>query len=308
MKRLLFVFNPMAGKAVIQRRLYEAVNYFTSQGYLVTLYPTQAAGDAFRFLRDLQENYDRIVVSGGDGTLNEAVSGVLTAGRQDVLGYLPLGSTNDFARSIGIPSGMHGALESAVKGEPFTIDIGKAGSRYFVYVAAFGIFTDVSYGTPQKLKNTFGHLAYILQGIKAISDLRTWHVVLEYVGTRKESDFILGMITNTMSVGGFKYPLKEGIRLNDGLFEILMIKAPQNLADLQAVIYALLNEKKDERIVWIQTSHLTIHSEPIAWTLDGEYGGTCTELEIENLHSAISISVKSRHGSVKKISDMQKTE
>lgn len=292
MKKLLFLFNPSAGKARIQSKIYSVVDFYTKAGYVVTVYPTQARGDGYKFIKEQSRKYDNVVCSGGDGTLNEVISGLIESNATCTLGYLPFGSTNDFARSIGIPVEFQTAMEASVKGDPFCIDVGKASDKYFIYVAAFGMFTDISYNTSQKLKNTFGYLAYILEGIKAITDLKSYAVSIEYEDKIITDNFIVGLVTNSMSVGGFKYPMQEDVAFNDGLFEILFVRMPQNILDLQTIIHSLMNEKVDEKhMVFIQTNKLVVRSDALDWTFDGEYGGNYSQLEIMNMQGAIKISV-----------------
>lgn len=292
MRKLLFIFNPSAGKAKLRNKIYDIIQFYTNHGYLITLYPTQMCKDAYSFIKNMEDMYDLIVCSGGDGTLNEVISGLLDSGKSKILGYIPSGSTNDFSRSIGIPSEIENALEITCSGTPYNVDIGCFNQHYFVYVAAFGAFTQISYATPQKMKNTFGYLAYILQGIKALSELRSYHLELEYLDKTIRGDFIVGLITNSFTVAGFKNPICSLTELNDGLFEILLIRMPKNIVELQTIIVALLNEKIDsEYMICIQTPCFKITSEPIEWTFDGEYGGKFTEAFIVNLHKAVKILV-----------------
>lgn len=292
MKRLLFLFNPSAGRARIQSKIYSAIDYYTKEGYVVTVYPTQSARDGYLFLKNQKEHYDHIVCSGGDGTLNEVISSLMELETESTLGYIPFGSTNDFARSIGIPTSFAEALETSAKGKPFPIDVGKANDKYFVYVAAFGMFTDIPYTTSQKLKNVLGYLAYVLEGIKVISDLKTYYVNMKYNGEEIEGNFIVGLVTNSLSVGGFRYPLQSGVAFNDGIFEILLIKKPKSILELQAIIHSLLNEKIDDRyMVFIQTSKILIESNLMDWTFDGEYGGKYEKFEILNMRGAVKILV-----------------
>ncbi len=292
MKKLLFLFNPSAGRARIQSKIYSAIDYYTKEGYVVTVYPTQSAGDGYLFLKNQKEHFDHIVCSGGDGTLNEVISSFMEIETESTLGYIPFGSTNDFARSIGIPTNFAEALETSAKGKPFPIDVGKANDKYFVYVAAFGMFTDIPYTTSQKLKNVLGYLAYVLEGIKVISDLKTYYVNMKYNGEEIEGNFIVGLVTNSLSVGGFRYPLQSGVAFNDGVFEILLIKKPKSILELQAIIHSLLSEKIDDRyMVFIQTSKIFIESNLMDWTFDGEYGGKYEKFEIMNMRGAVKILV-----------------
>lgn len=292
MKRLLFIFNPFSGRAKIQNYLYEILDFYTQKGYLVTLYPTQFQGDGYEFISRLTEDYERIVCSGGDGTLNEIVSGILDYRKEQLLAYIPFGSTNDFGRSIGIPLELKRALEITCRGIPFNIDVGCFNKRYFIYVAAFGAFTQISYTTPQKRKNALGYLAYVLEGIKALSELKSYDLTLEYENGVINGNFIIGLITNSFSIAGLKNPSYSVTELNDGVFEILLVRMPKNILDLKAIAAALLSDKLEpEHMVCIQTSQLKIKSEPIDWTFDGEYGGNYEEVKVSVMNKALNIIV-----------------
>lgn len=290
MKKLLFIFNPISGRTRIRSKLYEIIDFYSQNDYLITLYPTQKKGDGYRKMKELTDMYDLVVCSGGDGTLNEIVSGMLDGGRKNVLGYVPSGSTNDFARSIGIPSDVMEALPITIYGKPYHLDVGKFNDKYFVYVAAFGIFTNIPYSTPQQLKNTLGYLAYLLEGIKAISELKAYSLSMTYDGGSVTGKFIVGLITNSYSVAGFKNPSQCLTQLNDGLFEILLIRMPKNIIELQEIIKSLLNEDvHTDSIVCVQSAKVEFDSEPMNWTFDGEYGGDFTHGVISNMNCAVQI-------------------
>lgn len=291
-ERLLFVFNPYAGKAKIRLRLYEIVKFYTDHGYLVSIYPTNSSGDAYACMRNLTDEYSLIVCSGGDGTLNEIVSGMLDARRKTVLGYIPSGSTNDFGRSVGIPLNLMSALEISCCGKPFQLDIGRINDRYFVYVAGFGAFTKVSYITPQKMKNALGNLAYLLLGIKELSELHVYEMSIKYDGCNISGQFIVGLIMNSFSIAGFRNPISVMTNLNDGLFEVMLIKRPQNILELQEIVAVLLgNLLNSKHIICFQASYIEIQSDPLEWVVDGEYGGQYKHVVIENQNQAITMFI-----------------
>ena len=293
MKRLLFIYNPQAGKGTVKAHLSNIVDTFTKAGYLVTIWPTQGKEDATHVAAQQGWWYDRVVCCGGDGTLSETVSGLLTLDAPPVLGYIPAGTTNDFSKNLGLPRGVEKAAVTAVEGEARPCDMGRFNGRYFVYVAAFGIFTDVSYGTPQQFKNAFGHLAYVLEGATKLGDLgRAYHLQVEHDEGSLEGDFIYGMVTNTLSVGGFKvFPPKQ-VSLDDGLFEVVLVRQPRNVADLQDALFSLVRQDANSsRLVEaFHTRKLKVTAaEPLPWTLDGEFGGDPETAVIENLHDAITL-------------------
>lgn len=293
-KKLLFIYNPRAGKEKIKNHLYDILNTFAREGYEITAYPTRAKGDATARAHDLQEDYDLLVVSGGDGTLDEVVTGLKSAGKDITIGYIPAGSTNDFGRSLGLPRSMGKAAEIAVCGVDYNCDIGRFNEDYFVYVAAFGLFTDVTYMTPQKEKNVLGYGAYVLESAKRLSDIRTFRARVEYEGGCVEGDFLAGLISNSNSVGGFYGITGPHVSLNDGLFEILLIKRPPTLLELNEILIAVFDRRyESEYVVSLCAPSVCVTSEEnIPWTLDGEYGGDTKFARISVLNGGLNIRVK----------------
>ena len=293
MKRMLFIYNQTAGKGQVKQQLASAINRFTQAGWLVTAYPTQGKGDAARMARELGEHYDRVVCAGGDGTLSEVVSGLLELPEPPVLGYVPAGSTNDCAHNLRLPSGVVKAAMVAAQGEPRALDVGKINGRPFIYVAAFGAFTEVAYDTPQELKNTFGHLAYIMAGIGQLPNLTPYHLKVEYGDTVIEDDFLYGMVCNTYSVGGLKGPVlpSDRVVLDDGLFEVVLVRKSIKLTDLTSVLQSLvLNVPVNTAaVVSFEAGRVSITCDKaIPWTVDGEYGGTFAVSHVENCRQAIT--------------------
>ena len=285
MKKLLFVFNPFSGKALIRNCLLDIVDTMVKADYEVTIYPTQRAGDAKEKVQEYAPGYDLIVCSGGAGTLDETVSGIMNCGKRVPLGYIPAGSTNDFATSIGIPKDMEAAAFDAVNGEPFPCDIGRFNDKNFVYVAAFGLFTEVSYKTSQEWKNVLGHAAYILEGIKSLHEIPAFLMQVEFNNCCIQDEFIYGMITNSTSVGGFTGMTGTNVQLDDGVFEVTLIKKPRNPIELNEIIASLVNLVDDTNMIYsFKTERVKFTAkQEIPWTLDGEYGGNHVEVEIENL-------------------------
>ena len=292
MKRLLFIYNPHAGTGLIRRQLGEVVDAFAAAGYQVTLHPTTGPQDATRAAVEEAPLYDHVVCCGGDGTLNEVVTGLLELEHPPVLGYIPTGTTNDFAKNLHLPARLPAAASTAVSGVPRPCDLGKFNDRTFVYVAAFGAFTDVSYDTPQQFKNALGHLAYVLNGVSKLASLKPYHLRVEHEGNVIEDDFIYGMVSNTVSVGGFKGINPTAVHLDDGLFEVMLVRMPRSPADLNGIVTALLHQKPDAdgNVIGFHASEVTFTS-PILlpWTLDGEYGGEVTEAKVRNLPRAITL-------------------
>ena len=263
----------------------------TKAGYKITIYPTQSQGDAIKKVRKNAKKYDLVVCSGGDGTLDEVVTGMEQSEVNVPIGYIPAGSTNDFANSLGIPKDMEKAAETAVLGNPFPCDVGSFNNDTFVYVAAFGLFTEVSYQTSQQMKNILGHAAYILEGAKHIMDITSYRMKVMHDDEEIEDEFIYGMVTNSLSVGGFKGISGPDVLLDDGLFEVTLIKMPKNPIELNKILGGLTNRENDNELIYsFKTNELHITSgEEVPWTLDGEFGGAHSDLTIKNLNRQITI-------------------
>lgn len=292
-KRLLFVYNPHSGKAQIKSHLLDIVDIMVKAEYEVTVYPTQAPEDAIHKVKEEAGEYDLVVCSGGDGTLDEVVSGIMGSEQKVPLGYIPAGSTNDFATSLGIPKDMVKAARTAVEGQPFACDIGGFNEDFFVYVAAFGLFTEVSYKTSQEWKNVLGHAAYILEGAKRLHDITSYMIQVEYNNIRLQDEFIFGMISNSTSVGGFKGMTGKDVLLDDGVFEVTLIKKPRNPMELNEIIASLINLVDDTDMVYsFKTDEVKFTAkERIPWTLDGEFGGDHAEITVKNICKAVEIMV-----------------
>lgn len=297
MKNMLFVFNPRSGREQIKRHIMEILDIFSGAGYDIHVHATQKQGDAAEIVRRLGNRMHLIVCSGGDGTLNEVISGMMELKRTPRLGYIPAGSTNDFASSLKLPRQMGKAAEAIVKGKPFPIDIGTfCGDRHFVYIAAFGAFTEVSYQTSQDKKNRLGHQAYMLEGLKSLSAIRPCHMRVEWEEGTLEEDFVFGMVTNTVSVGGFKGLVNQSVALNDGVFEVLLIRMPRTPADLSNIVsYMFLKEQPNEYVYKFKTSAIHFVSDgEVDWVLDGEFGGSRTQVDITNQKERVSILLGKR--------------
>lgn len=293
MKKMLFIVNPKAGRTTLKNCLIDVIDVFCKKEYEVRIYLTQGVGDAARVVKEEGEKYDVIVCAGGDGTLGNTVTGFMECGLNRPLGYIPCGSTNDYARSLEIPKEAIEAAEQLVAAVPFSVDVGELNKNYFVYVAAFGIFSDTSYATPQNMKNILGHAAYVLQGMKSLVNVPTYNLKIEFNNQTYTGEFMFGMISNSVSVGGYKSLTSHGVEFDDGLFEGVLIRKIQNLADLQRIINSLLLGNTNEtNMVAFRTNRVVIESEePIAWTLDGEYGGEYTRSEISVHRRAIALLV-----------------
>ena len=292
-KKLLFIYNPHSGKAHIRSNLLDIIDVFVKAGYEVTAYPTQEKGDATRAVIERSPGYDLVVCSGGDGTLNEVVGGMMQSTEKLPLGYIPAGSTNDFARSLKISNRMLTAAQTVTDGNIFSCDIGALNGACYVYVAAFGIFTEVTYVTPQNIKNAFGYSAYVLEAIKTLPQVKAYHMHITWEEGEIEDDFLFGMVTNSISVGGFKGITGHHVTLDDGFHEVTLIKNPVNPAELSDIVRALADRRMDsDNIITFKSKKIEFEStEPIRWTRDGEFGGEHTHAEIIVYPRALDIKV-----------------
>lgn len=292
MKRLLFIYNPKAGQGKVHKNLADIIGAFALRGYLPAVYPTQGPGDATKLVRGIGKHYRRVVCCGGDGTLHEVITALMEMEDPPVLGYIPAGSTNDVSRNLDLPRNMRRAAEVATGWETLRCDVGSFNSLPFVYVAAFGLFTDVSYATSQKFKNTFGHLAYVLRGVGSLASIKSWRVKVEYDDGAVEGDFILGMVSNTRSVGGFRSLPVSDVVLDDGKFELILVRRPRNPAEIQAILHSVItqNPKEDGPVIALHASHIKFTcQEELAWTLDGEFGGAHKTAEVQNIPRAVKL-------------------
>jgi len=267
------------------------VDKFTAAGFLVTVYPTQAPGEINKVIASCGGMYDYLICSGGDGTISEAIGAVLKLEQRPAFGLIPSGTINDFAASLGIPGDIMAAADVITSSTPKTLDIGKFGGRYFSYVAAFGIFTEVPYVTPQNTKNLLGKVAYFLEGIKRVGSVKSFSCDIALDGEVISGDFLLGTVANAHSIASIKLPAEMEVRMNDGLFEVVLVQVPKTLKDYQDIISSLFTyEIKTNLLTIRKAKNIRFTSEsPVAWTLDGDFGGVYTEVGIENIHHALDV-------------------
>ena len=292
-RRMLFVYNPRAGKGMIRNKLADILDIFAAGGYEITIAPTKGPGDATEIVASRPDVYEVVVCCGGDGTLDETVTGMMRSKRRTAIGYIPAGSTNDYGSSLALPKDMIKAAEIIVKGKTQAVDVGRFDDDVFVYVAAFGAFTEVSYSTNQDVKNVLGHSAYIFEGAKSLSKIRPIKMKVTYEGGIIEDSFIYGMITNSFSVGGFKGITGKEVDLGDGEFEVTLLKEPKTLMEPENISEMFKGRSLfDELAVSFRTGKAVFETEEeLAWTLDGENGGLHRRVEINNIHRAIDIRI-----------------
>ncbi|MBE5039377.1 diacylglycerol/lipid kinase family protein [Ructibacterium gallinarum] len=298
-KQMLFLYNPMAGKGRIKARLSDVFEIFAHHGFEITVHPTLGAGDVTQIVAEKAEQFDYILIAGGDGTLHELAEGLMRLPKEQrpPCGYIPAGTVNDFASSLSIPKQILRAAQLAAEGVPAYFDIGEMNGHFFTYIAGFGAFTEVAYETSQATKNALGKMAYFLDGAKRITSLKRYPLRLTADGNPAfEGDVLFGMVTNSYSVGGFRKMMNEHIALNDGIFEAVLVKAPSSLGDLNQTLIDLTMQNRESRhLIYCRGSSVSFSSpEPLKWTLDGEFGGSYCETGIVCHQKAIAFVVKEK--------------
>ena len=296
-KQMLLIVNPYSGKAKMRSELLRVVEIFSADGYDVTVYPTKAKGDATEYMKCVpQDKYSIIVVCGGDGTLNEVITGMMMANLDIKLGYIPSGTLNEWSSGLKISKVIPTAAKDILTGKETRLDIGKFGDRYFSYTASFGAFTEASYSAPQEVKNVLGQAAYFFEGVKSIANIKPIHLKLKTDEREIEGEFFFGAISNSMSVGGIVKFDDKVVKLNDGYFEVVLIRAVSNLIKLQNIIDGIVRQDLNrEGIEFFHAKKITVlEGENVAWTLDGEYAKGEKEIIIENMHAGICFVVPNR--------------
>ena len=291
MKKMLLVVNPYAGTRKAYKQLADIVSVFNRGEYDVSVYITECAGDAAAVVEQRAQDVDVVTCCGGDGTFNETVTGVLKSGADVPIGYIPAGSTNDFAASLQLPTDLTEAAKRIVDGKPHPYDVGRFADRYFSYVASFGAFTRASYSTPQSVKNALGYTAYLLEGMQELSQIKNVPMMLETENEIVEDKFLFGAVCNSTSLGGFVSLDPRQVDMSDGKFELLLVRAPKDLAEVRDCLHALKHQQYDcGMITFRSTSFVRVWTDPtLPWSLDGEGADGQREIEIENLHHAIRL-------------------
>lgn len=294
MKKLLFIVNPRAGRTRSMSPMFDVVARLSQAGYLIKLFTTEGPGDAMQVAAKLGSQFDLVVCAGGDGTLNETICGLMTLEHRPPVGYIPHGSTNDFAASLHIPSQpMAAANAIAACTAPRQLDLGQHNGRYFAYVASFGAFTRASYSAPQAAKNALGHLAYILEGLGDLDSLRPYRCRLEADGEVYEGDYIFGAVCNSTSLGGLMKLDPNHVQMDDGRFELLLLRMPKTALELSTLITSLTKmEYNAPGIIFRHVEQVTLTTEDIIpWSLDGEYAASQPRVDIQCLHHAIELMI-----------------
>ena len=292
MRKALIILNPCAGTRQANKNFVEILETFNKGGYETTVAITQKRGDGTDFVVEKGREYDLIVAIGGDGTFNEVMTGVLASNLEVSIGYIPAGSTNDFGSSLGLTKDVVESAKSIVEGSIHTIDVGSFNGRNFSYVASFGAFTQSSYNAPQNLKNTLGHLAYVLEGIKDITSIKPFKLTFQTEHETYEGEYLFGAVCNSTSVAGILTLSEKIVDMSDGKFEVMLIKKPNNVLELNQMVGALATQNftNSPMITFFSTENLEIFADPnMPWTLDGEYQPGCEHIKVQNIHGAIDV-------------------
>lgn len=291
MKKMLFIYNPHSGKAQLKTKLSDILELYTKGGFDVLVHPTQCKGDAAKVVEKYGKKFDLVVCSGGDGTINEVVDGLMLLDKRPMVGYIPTGTVNDFASSHRLSKTIMTAAQTVLDGMPFACDVGSFNEENFTYIAAFGLFTDVAYQTPQQIKNILGRMAYLMEGAKRLGNIQSFSMTVVADGEETSGEFIFGMVTNSTSIGGFKGLSGKQVQLDDGLFEVVLVRKPENPVEMHYIVQSLMTASPHPDFFYTKrAAEISFTSDaPVDWTLDGEYGGTEKQVLVRNHHQAIRI-------------------
>lgn len=288
---MMLIINPVSGRRTSLRYLPDIIRIFNEHGYAVTVFPTGRKGDAVEFMRMYSKEYDTVVCIGGDGTLNETITGLLRADSYTPIGYIPSGSTNDFAACHGISSDMLVAALNIAAGRTRTVDIGRFGTEYFTYVAAFGMFSWLSYTTPQNMKNVLGHSAYIIDAVKDLPKIKPQRLKFKVDGVEYAGDYIFGAVCNSTSVAGTISLPKNVVDTSDGKFEVLLVHEPRTIIDFQNLLSGVFSHDYSSPFLdFFQADSLDIEcAADLEWSLDGERGGCTSKINVQNLKNRLTL-------------------
>ena len=296
-RKLLLIVNPCSGRAKMRGELLRVTEILSSAGFEVTVYPTKARGDATVRVSNLKnDEYDRIVVCGGDGTLNEVITGLMQSNIKCKIGYIPSGTLNEWSTGLNISKNIAAAARDATSDRTILLDLGEFGDKYFTYTASFGAFTEASYSAPQDIKNVLGRAAYFFEGIKSLGNIKPHRLKFTCNGGVIEGDFLFGAITNSMSVGGIVKFQETAVNLNDGYFEVLLIRNPDTIVKFQSIVDGILRQDLNrDGIEFFKTKEIIVEGgADVPWTLDGEYSACTDKMKISNISSALQLVIPER--------------
>lgn len=292
-KKLMLIVNPRSGKGAVKDVLFDIIDEFSKADYLVTTFITKAPGAAVQLAAENAKDYDLVVSVGGDGTLSDTISGLVTLDAPPPVGYIPMGTANDMASTFKLSRNPRTAALRVIYGKPTPFDVGWFEDHYFSYVHAFGAFTKTSFSTPQETKKALGHLAYVLEGMTELKTIAPEHCIIKYDGGTIEGDFLFGAVTNSTSVAGLVKLPDENVHLGDGLFEVLLIRAPKKITDLGDIVAKVLSKQYDsDYVTLLHTKSINFtFDKPVTWTRDGEDGGEYQTATATNLCRAVNLQL-----------------
>ncbi|MCR4502052.1 diacylglycerol kinase [Staphylococcus warneri] len=274
-KRARIIYNPTSGKELFKRMLPDVLIKLEKAGYETSAYATEREGDAtLEAERALKQQYDILIVAGGDGTLNEVVNGIAEQPNRPKLGVIPMGTVNDFGRALHLPNDIMGALDVIIEGHSTKVDIGKMNSRYFINLAAGGQLTQVSYETPSKLKSIVGSFAYYIKGFEMLPQMKAVDLRIEYDDKVFQGEALLFLLGLTNSMAGFE-KLVPDAKLDDGYYTLIIVEKA-NLAELGHIMTLASRGEhtKHPKVIYEKAKSINISSyTEMQLNVDGEYGG-----------------------------------
>jgi len=293
-QNILLIVNPVSGRQKAKFLLFSIINFLSQNGCKTTVFATTRQGEATDIVKEHAAANDRIICCGGDGTLNEIFSGLATLDKPIPVGYIPTGTTNDLAHALGLTSNVKEAIELTLNGYERELDLGVFNDdKYFSYVASFGAFSKVAYETPQWLKNHLGRASYFFYGVSEIVDIRSFRVRVVADGTEVEGDFVYGSVSNSTVIGGLVKLPERSIRLDDGKFEVMLIKTPKDPMDFHLIVQGLANQDyNEESVLFFTAKEVEFSFEgDVPWTIDGEYAGESNKVKVGNIQRKVKIMV-----------------
>lgn len=289
--KILLIVNPRSGRGKSKEVLFDIVDTLTHSGKTVTVYTTKQKKQTIDYIAENVQNYDTVAACGGDGTLNECFNGVIKSGVRVPIGYIPLGSTNDFATSLNLPLDHIEAAKVVAAGKSVPYDVGSLNGSYFTYIACAGAFAETSYLTAQNLKNKIGHSAYLLSAFKSISTLKKTTMEITTSDFTLKDDFLFTSFSNSLNAGVVLNFNSNDIKFDDGLFELLLVKMPKDIIDFTSLVKDILNANFNNKLIRLfKTSECHVKAEVgIGWSLDGEDGGITDEITLKVHPKAVDI-------------------
>lgn len=294
--RVLVIINPASGRGNITEYIDEIRKNLEEKDMEVNLKITKKEYNANHIVKDNINESDLILVCGGDGTFNETISALMELNISDMsIAYIPTGTTNDLAKSLNMPEKDISITKKLLESKARRLDVGQFNeNKYFCYIAAFGVVTDVAYKTSHKAKNKYGKFAYYIRALFELIKIPTYKTKITFDEEELEGEFVYGGISNSESIAGFKWFDKEDVDLSDGKFEALFIRKPKKLSGYFRLISDFRNKDymSNRDFVYFKANKITVTTaQKVDWTIDGEFAGNMNFANIENKNKAIELVV-----------------